>query len=100
MAGLLPSSAEFSIIPPLFLCGTENEFVAEGINLCFRGIINDMRNNEHVVISLRNNTEVILIRCLASMINHAGSLLEFVEKYPNHSIASMPILSKKILLTL
>ena len=40
LAGLLPNSANFAVIPPHFTCGMENVFINEGMNLCFfRGII-------------------------------------------------------------
>ena len=43
LAGLLPNSADFALIPPHFVRGTENEFVAEATNSCFRGIVNNWR---------------------------------------------------------
>ena len=39
LAGLLPNSADFAVIPPHFSCGMENKFVAEAMHSCLKGIL-------------------------------------------------------------
>ena len=91
LAGLLPNSAEFAVIPPHFICGMDNAFVAEAMNSCFRGIIHDGGRSGDV-ISLRSNTKAVLLRCLASMVHHADALREVMKTDPGHVLASIPIL--------
>ena len=78
LAGLLPNSADFLVILPHFICGMKNEFVAEAMNSCFRGIINYGGRSVDGV-SLRSNTKALFLRCLACMIHHADALREEVK---------------------
>ena len=98
LAGLLPNSAEFAVIPPHFLCGMENKYLAEAMNLCFRGIIDNAGRNINGVVSLRANTKALLLRCLASMVHHSESLLKAVDADPIHCFASIPIFTNFSLL--
>ena len=84
LARLLPNSAEFVVIPPHFLCGMENKYIAEATNLCFRRIVDNAGRHENGVVSLRANTKALLIQCLASMVHHSESLLKVVESDPGH----------------
>ena len=96
LAGLLPNSAGFSLIPPHFICGTENEFVAGAMNSCFRGKINDGGRSGDG-ISLCSNIKALLLRCLACMVHHVDALCEDVKKYSGHILALIPILSNGVL---
>ena len=98
LAGLLPNSAEFAVIPPHFLCGMENKYLAEAMNLCFRGIIDNAGRNINGVVSLRANTKSLLLRYLASMVHHSESFLKVVEADPGHCFASIPIFTNFSLL--
>ena len=97
LAGLLPNSADFAVIPPHFSCGMENDFVAEAMHSCFKGILDDGGRN-HDGISLRSNTKALLLRCLALMVHNSGALLELVAKDPSHPFTSIPILCNHSLL--
>ena len=94
LAGLLPNSSEFGVIPPHFICGMENKFVAEAMNTCFRGILDDKRKDGNGVL-LRSNTKAMLLRCLACMVHHSDGLLKIIEENPGHVLGSIPILSNK-----
>jgi hypothetical protein len=39
LAGLLPNSAAFAVLPPHFIIGMQNEHINEATNPCYRGII-------------------------------------------------------------
>ena len=54
--------------------------------------------NENGGVSLRSNIKALLLRCLASMVYHLGSLLNIMEKDPGHCFASIPILCNLSLL--
>ena len=92
LAGLLPNSADFAVIPPHFTCGMENEFVNEAMNLCFRGIIE--RDEGGNVSSLRSNAKGILLRCLACMVYHYDELKKITIANPSHCFATMPLFTR------
>ena len=97
LAGLLPNSADFTVIPPHFSYGMENYFVAEAIQSCFKGILdNGGRNNGRIL--LRSKTKGVLLRCLALMVHNSGALIELEEKDPSHPFASILILCNHSLL--
>ena len=98
LAGLLPNTAEFAVIPPHFLCGMENEFVAQAMKLCFQGIL-DKPGNIKEGISLRSSMKAVLLRCLASMVHHSESLLKGIDEDPGHCFSSIPILCNSSLLS-
>ena len=74
----------------------ENEFLAEAMNSCSRGIINDGGSNGDG-ISLHSNTKASFLRCLACTVHHADEFREEVKKDSGHVLASIPILSNGIL---
>ena len=70
--------------------------MAEAMNSCFRGIINDGGRSSDG-ISLCSNTKVLFIRCLTCLVHHADTLLGKAKKYLGHVLALIPILSNGIL---
>ena len=74
----------------------EDEFVAEAMNSCFRGIIN-YGGSSGDGISLRSNTKALLLRCFVCTVHHADALREEVKKYSGHVLASITILPNGIL---
>lgn len=94
LAGLLPNSAEFGVIPPHFICGMENSCIKEAMNTCFRGIIDDARDGADGM-SLRSNAKAMLLRCLACMVHHSESLKTVIQNKPGHILGSIPILSNE-----
>jgi hypothetical protein len=98
LAGLLPNSSTFAALPPHFTCGMENEHVAEAMNSCFIGIIDQVSdefegggNSDN---SLRANTKGLLLRCLASLVHHSDSLKQIIDTHPGHPFASIPLFSR------
>ena len=73
LARLMLNYADFSVIPPQFICGMKNEFLGGAMNSCFKLIINDGGRSGDGV-SLRSNTKSLFIRCLACMVYHADAL--------------------------
>ena len=46
LAGLNPNKATFAVIPPHFIEGMSNEYIKEAMELCFRGIIGQVEEEE------------------------------------------------------
>ena len=99
LAGLLPNSSTFAALPPHFTCGMENEHVAEAMNSCFIGIIDQVSDefeggDSNGDNSLRANTKGLLLRCLAALVHHSDSLKKTIETNPGHPFASIPLFSR------
>ena len=92
LAGLDPNSHLFAAMPPHFLEGTDNEFIHEGLETCFKNVILRCRTKYP-------NMKVFLLRwCLSSMIHHSDSILQIIAANPHNPLAQMPIFSNKLLL--
>jgi hypothetical protein len=101
LAGLEPNRATFACIPPHFVCGMENEFVKEAMNLCFSGIMNQIHDpfqRGNPDNSLRQNMKAVLLRCLASMVHHSSELKQCISRIPGHPFGNIPILRNDNLL--
>jgi hypothetical protein len=44
LAGLDPNSTSFRVLPPHFTCGLENQYVKEGIELCYGKLLESRKN--------------------------------------------------------
>ena len=49
LAGLDPCSEKFGVLPPHFTVPIENEFIKEGLNICFGNIIEYEKNNNVLI---------------------------------------------------
>lgn len=91
LAGLSPNKANFDVIPPHFTVGMENTYVKEAMELCFKCILEN--------VELISNVRALLLRCLASVVNHAEALMKIIrEADGNHPLAAVPIFGRPELL--
>jgi hypothetical protein len=87
LAGLDHEDPSFSVLPPHFACGMENEYVAEGIKLCFGSILVG-----------HDDIEWLLLLLLASLVHHSEFLQSMKDSVPNHPFANIAILRRPPLL--
>ena len=102
---------------PHFVEGMDNEYINEAMNLCFKGIMEEVVDGEISVLGdndlgdsqsnnngaeangLRANTTALLLRCLGSIVHHSDALLDVIRKHDGaHPFASIPILTRPELL--
>lgn len=63
------------------------------MNQCFKSFFGDGS-----LIDQRPNLQGLLLRCLASMVHHSGSLIEIINRNPGHCFQNIPILNDPNLL--
>jgi hypothetical protein len=95
LAGLDPDSETFDVLPPHFTIkhekAMENEFIREGMNLCFGPILEQWGD--------KCALEGILLLLLASMVYHSEFLITQIAKNSKHPFQSIPILQQQDLLS-
>ena len=90
LAGFDPDLTGFGVLPLHFSAGMANEFVREGVHLCFGSILEQFPGE---------GIEGALLLFLASIVYHAETfLLPILAKNKGHPFLSIPILSRPDLL--
>jgi len=86
LAGFNPDMLGFGILPPHFTAGTENEYIKEGMRLCFGNIIDHFGGT---------GIEGTLLLLLASIVYHIDTfLLPHIANNKNHVFLNIPLLAK------
>lgn len=93
LACLQPNDAGFATLPPHFNVANpmENQFVLEAMRLSFQPIMTNYAGQP-------NDPTAMLLRCLACIVHHADSLLEFMVEHPGHDFSKLAILHDRQLL--
>jgi len=90
LAGLDPDNEEqFATLPPHFIQGMENEYIREGMMLCFSNIINAWGNTGIINV---------LLLLLASIVYHSEWLYQSTNGNSQHPFNSIPVLQQPELL--
>jgi hypothetical protein len=90
LAGLDPNSTSFWVLPPHFTCGLENQYVKEGIELCYGKLLESRKNLDFL--------PGIFLLFLASIVYHADWLNFFYLNNKKHAFSNLFILENAALL--
>jgi len=90
LAGLDPDNEDqFASLPPHFTQGIENEYIKEGMMLCFGNIITSWGKDGIINV---------LLLLLASIVYHSEWLFEVANGNSNHPFNTIPVLQRPELL--
>jgi hypothetical protein len=87
LAGLDHKDPSFENLPPHFACGTENEHVAEALQLCFG-----------CILDAHDSIEWLLLLLLARLVHHSKFLQAMKDSVPSHPFVNIAILCQPLLL--
>uniref|UniRef100_A0A6S8STW9 Uncharacterized protein n=1 Tax=Chaetoceros debilis TaxID=122233 RepID=A0A6S8STW9_9STRA len=89
LAGLDPDSSTFDVLPPHFT-KPDDPRINVAMELCFGNILGMLGNDSFM--------HPILLRCLASLVHHEGSLRRIINKIPQHPWKCLPIFCDEVLI--
>jgi hypothetical protein len=84
LAGLNPTSPSFKVLPPHFICGLENKYVKEGVELCYGRILKTRQNLDYL--------PGVFLLLLASVVYHEKWIRGFVLDNKKHPFSNLFLL--------
>ena len=90
LAGLDPTNPSFQVLPPHFTCGLENEYVKEGVELCYGRIMKARHNLDYL--------PGVFLLVLASIVYHEEWIRGYVQNNKKHTFSNLFLLENAYLM--